>query len=234
MRQQATGFIETLRTYAGRPALLQAHLARLSEALPELDIASLGHQIERTLDDRPGEWMIRVEASPSGAEVELRPLPDHALEDPARPISALVCDAPGYSYPRKYASRELHEALLARAEQAGAEEALIADAGELIEGTRTSVFLLTGDQLVTPPLGRPLPGITRAAVIELASSLGLSVCERAVRVEEWRSADELLLTNSLIGLRRVDRVDGEPLGGKAPDLTERIRSALLAHYERAL
>lgn len=51
-----------------------------------------------------------------------------------------------------------------------------------------NVFFVYGDTLVTPPLtGTILPGITRDSIITLARDRGLSVEERPVAFEDWRS-----------------------------------------------
>ena len=74
----------------------------------------------------------------------------------------------------------------------GCDQVLWLDAVEhrwLEEVGTMNLFLLIGDELVTPPLGGSiLPGITRETVITLAREWGLTVSERLVSIEEVREA----------------------------------------------
>jgi len=118
---------------------------------------------------------------------------------------------------------------LQEARAAGADDAILLNTrGYVAEGTVGNLFLVSGRTLVTPSLDQGvLPGTVRAAVIELASGIGLEVAERAVRPEELARADEVLLTNAIGLVRSVCEVDGRPIGdGKYP-VSKRIRRALL-------
>ncbi|MEE9401154.1 MAG: aminotransferase class IV, partial [Dehalococcoidia bacterium] len=100
--------------------------------------------------------------------------------------------------------------------------------GFLCEGSTSNVFLVTGNSLVTPDEESGcLPGVTRQAVIELASELGIGVVQREVQIEELLRADEAFVTNSLLELMPLGEVDGKPIGGesekeKGSKVTERL------------
>ncbi|MBI3922657.1 MAG: aminotransferase class IV family protein, partial [Armatimonadetes bacterium] len=120
--------------------------------------------------------------------------------------------------------------LLARrgARSAGAEEALFLNVeGNVAEAAASNVFLVLGGQLVTPDLSSGLlPGITRAAVIEVGGRLGLQVEERAVSLAELRDADEAFLTNSVVELLPLVSVEGGPIGkGKPGPVTLQLHAA---------
>jgi branched-subunit amino acid aminotransferase/4-amino-4-deoxychorismate lyase len=209
---------ETLRTYDGVPALLDEHLARLGVS----EDATLRRDVLDRLAGESGDVVIRI----VGRDIEFRPLPPDDDD-----VDLVTAEVPGYAYPIKLVDRELHNGLI---DATDAFDVLIHDDGMVIEGTRTNVFALTGDMLVTPPLGRPLPGVTRAAIAALAPSLGLSVEERDLSLDELREADEVLVTNSLRGVKRVATIDGEPVGGRQTDVRDELDAALLAYYrERA-
>ncbi len=81
------------------------------------------------------------------------------------------------------------------AEQArarGCDQVLWLDAVEhrwLEEVGTMNLFLLIGDELVTPPLGGSiLAGVTRESVIEIARDWGLTVTERPVSIDEVQQA----------------------------------------------
>ena len=107
---------------------------------------------------------------------------------------------------------------LAEARRAGADEAIFLDGdGHCSEATSSNLFALVGDTLVTPPVScGALPGITRAAVIELARAAMLPVAERVLELDELRGAAEAFLTRSLREIAPLVRVGGEAIGDGAP------------------
>jgi branched-chain amino acid aminotransferase len=72
------------------------------------------------------------------------------------------------------------------------------------EFTASNVFVVKGGTVFTPPLADgPLPGITRRAVLALASAGGLAVGEQSFGPELFDTADEVFATNSLIEIAPV-------------------------------
>lgn len=118
--------------------------------------------------------------------------------------------------------------VLARREAAAAraDEALMLNTrGELACAAAANLFWVSGGRLYTPHQDcGVLAGITRARVIAAAAALGEPV--RAVRAgpEALRQADGIFLTNSLIGLRPVARLDGRAV--KRWDGLTRLEAAL--------
>ena len=102
-----------------------------------------------------------------------------------------------------------------------------------------NIFMVLGDELVTPALGDTiLAGITRAAVLTLARErYGREVIERSVALEEVvRAAEagslkEVFIASTALQLRPVSRiVDGDKtvnLPDETP-LTERLYRDLVA------
>jgi branched-chain amino acid aminotransferase len=125
------------------------------------------------------------------------------------------------------------EAVLARREAlaAGADEALVLDtAGHLAEAAAANVFLLVRGRLRTPPLACGiLPGITRAAVLELADAAGIEVDAAPVQPAELAQAEELFLTSSLREVVPVVEVGGRPVGAGRPGP---VAARLLEAYRR--
>jgi branched-chain amino acid aminotransferase len=128
---------------------------------------------------------------------------------------------------------------LAEARARGAEDALLLDTeGHLSEGSSSNVFLVLGTTLTTPPLScGALPGITRAAVLEIARGMAMRVAERPIPRRELRGAHELFLTSSLRGIAPVSHVDGDggpayAVGDGAPGEITRTITAAYAELVR--
>jgi len=116
-----------------------------------------------------------------------------------------------------------------RAADAGAQEAIIVRQGEVLEGSSTSIFVVSGDIVSTPPnSNRILPGTTRDAAVELMSNL-LSVAVRSISVEELRSADEVWIAAATRDVIPVTHIDGAPVGdGKPGPRWQKIYQAFTA------
>jgi 4-amino-4-deoxychorismate lyase len=78
---------------------------------------------------------------------------------------------------------------------------LLDEEGHVIEGTMSNLFAVKRGTLVTPDLTRcGVAGIMRTVVMEQAGHLGLDVSVKPLPLADVEQADELFLTNSLIGI----------------------------------
>jgi D-alanine transaminase len=104
-----------------------------------------------------------------------------------------------------------------QAADAGAKEAIIVRDGEVLEGSSTSLLIVAGGVIATPPNShRILPGTTRDAALELAARLSLPVQVRRISVEEMLRADEVWLSAATRDALPITRIDGQPIGAGRP------------------
>jgi len=99
------------------------------------------------------------------------------------------------------------------ARRQGAREALFCDpAGNLLEGATSNLFAIVDGTLVTPPAGElVLAGTMRRNVLNAANYLGLPWSIAPLPMAELPSAEEVFLSNSLIGLLPVTKIEDIPL-----------------------
>ncbi len=93
-------------------------------------------------------------------------------------------------------------------------------------GSTSNVFVVQDGTLITPPargeeasgaLPSPvLPGVTRAALLEIARENGLAVEQRLLDIDDVLGAQELMLSNSGWGLLPVIGVERESVGEGVP------------------
>lgn len=103
-----------------------------------------------------------------------------------------------------------------QAADASANEAIIVRDGEVLEGSSTSVFVIKGGVVATPPNShRILPGTTRDAALAIAKERG-KVEIRKVTLDELRKADEVWISAATRDVLPVTRVDGAPIGSGKP------------------
>ncbi len=108
------------------------------------------------------------------------------------------------------------------------------DEGVVTEGSLSSVFAVVGGELRTHPAGaRILPGVTRAAVLELAAAFGVPAREAACTLGELRAADELFVANTTADVMPVAALDGRPVGAGRPGPVARRLGAALAERVRS-
>lgn len=98
---------------------------------------------------------------------------------------------------------------------AGYDEAILLNhRGFVAEASTSNVFLVRGDELITPGAGSDiLEGITRACVLQIARDMGLTVVERDMHRSELLVADEVFLTGTGCEIVPVAEIDGRCLGG---------------------
>ncbi|MCP1676296.1 4-amino-4-deoxychorismate lyase [Natronocella acetinitrilica] len=104
---------------------------------------------------------------------------------------------------------------------------LLDQQGHVAEGVQSNTFAVVGDRLLTPTLvDYGVAGVMRGYVLRLAESVGLRPQTGRFSLGTWLQADEVFMTNSLIGIWPVRRIgDSEiPLG----PVSMKLRAALLA------
>lgn len=112
----------------------------------------------------------------------------------------------------------------------GAREALFrSEDGLVLEGATSNLFILKGNLLITPEAGElVLAGIMRRQVLLRAKDFGLHIEERPVTTAELLLADEAFLTNALIDVLPIARIEATPLkrGPKALKLLHSVRESI--------
>ncbi|MBL7069588.1 MAG: aminodeoxychorismate lyase [Candidatus Omnitrophica bacterium] len=106
------------------------------------------------------------------------------------------------------------------AQRRGATDALLLNTkGEVAESAVSNIFMVKKKDLVTPSLeSGALAGITREIVLSLAHRLNLNPVERRVGLAELKSAKEAFLTNTLMEVMPVVRVDNKRIANGRPGL----------------
>ncbi len=162
--------------------------------------------------------------------VAASPLPDYPQSWSVHGVVARYCETRLAVQPRLAGIKHLNrlENVLARAEWTDpqiAEGVLLDTDGNVIEGTRSNLFLVEGPDLVTPDLTRcGVAGVTRDRVIEAAAKQVVSCRIERISVARLEAAQEIFLVNSLIGVWPVSALGGRRWTGLA--MAARVRKWL--------
>lgn len=222
---------EAVKVVDGQPFALQRHLDRLEDSaaglgLVGLDVDDVRRGVAAVLDGEPitlGRLRITVTGgnAPLGSGRGSDPLTVIVVASPMDPApeTTAVITVP---WPRnergalaglKTTSYGENVVALARAQQAGASEAVFANlAGNLCEGTGTNVFYVVDGEVRTPTLASGcLAGVTRALLIEW---FGATEVDEPLEVAA--GADEIFLVSTTRDVQGVRRWDDRELDAPGP------------------
>jgi branched-chain amino acid aminotransferase len=248
------GLFETLRSYNGRPFLLEDHLERLASSAKALDIPlnrspeELRQAVEDLLKrNKLKEAYIRITLSRGeswhyGLEpheplqptlvIETRPFKPHPEESYKQGMSLIVSD-----YRRsttcplgRHKTSNFLLGILAKqeAKRKGAQDALLLNTdGDVCEATVSNIFMVEGGKVVTPSLkANILLGITRKTVLALCKQEKIPISSELFKTERLLKADEAFLTNSLVEIMPVATIENSAIGKSVPGkTTKRIMEA---------
>jgi 4-amino-4-deoxychorismate lyase len=229
------GVFRTLRVVAARPLWWQTHLAKLAEdcariglQAPRSDSWDADFELIQTLitsADKSGvlKLMVTRGSGPRGYAPPALPHSrrvmrfDASFKTPsahsAAGVNLRICALRLGWQPRLAGVKHLNrlENVLARAEwnDPAIDEGLLMDHTErVISGVMSNLFIWRQNQLLTPRLDQcGVAGVARARLMQLAAEQGLDVKEVDLNLASVFDADEVMLTNSVWGLRRVARLD---------------------------
>ncbi|WP_018504509.1 branched-chain-amino-acid transaminase [Parafrankia discariae] len=102
--------------------------------------------------------------------------------------------------------------------KAGYDEAIMTSPnGHIADGSGENVFIVSGRQVITPPLSDgPLGGITRASVMQIAADQGYEVREQHIVRTDLYLADEAFFTGTAAEIVPISEVDDRRIGAGRP------------------
>ena len=107
---------------------------------------------------------------------------------------------------------------------------LLNEREEVAECTSANIFAVVGGKTYTPPLeSGPLPGVTRAVMLEELEVPDAPVTERVLRLDDLFAADEVFITSTTRELMPVHQVGERRISAGGPGawpVMEKLRAAL--------
>ncbi|MGD8378771.1 MAG: aminodeoxychorismate lyase [Gammaproteobacteria bacterium] len=112
------------------------------------------------------------------------------------------------------------------------DELLMCDGQDrVVEGTRSNLFVVEADRLLTPGLERNgVAGIMRGLVMEAAVREEIRVVETDLARDRLGNARELMVCNAVMGLQGVTALASRPLASGT--ITRRLQARLVAMEDR--
>ena len=120
------------------------------------------------------------------------------------------------------------------------EAILVNTKGHIAEGSRSNIFLVKRGILYTPSLDSGcIPGIARGIILKLARQNHIRAVEAKIRIKDLLSADEAFISNSLMKIMPLVKVNGVSLSDARPGemtqiLLKRYREIAIRRREVSL
>jgi 4-amino-4-deoxychorismate lyase len=253
--QYGDGLFETIRIHRSEPEFLKRHIKRLTAGcerlkFPAMDWSLVGHELKELAAQHDNAVLKlilsrrcagRGYGPVSGQAVtriaSVQPLPEWPANPAHSGIRVRICDARLAVQPLLGGIKHLNrlEQVLARAEwddPAIAEGLMLSDSDRLVEGTMSNVFILANQVLITPDLSAcGVAGVMRSVILDLAESLGIDTEIRSICLDDVKTAREVFVCNSLIGIWPLVSIDG--IGSFDPGPITRQLQAALAECDKA-
>jgi len=243
------GLFETMRAEGGRVFRLESHLERLRRSanavltpMEPSDLPDATVFRELLARNELNEARVRMTVSAGSMRED--------SEGDVRRLTVCATASPLSGYPAELYDRGVHAAVcdfrqstsdplaghkstaylprllgLRQAQQKRCTEAIwFTTRNELAEGSITNVFVVRGGMLKTPPLDTPvLPGIARGLVLQIASDCGIECEQSPLSIDDLLDADEVLLTNAIMQVMPVVRVEKHDIGpGRVGPIGKRL------------
>jgi len=238
------GVFEGIRFYNGRIFRLEEHIRRLFDSaraiilnLPWTQEEVCRFTCETVAANGLTDGYIRLVVTRGAGELGLNPYlcpkpsmfiiastiklyPDEYYRNG---LSIITCatrrPAPAALMPQVKSLNYLNN-IMAKVEaiQANALEAvMLNEQGYVAECTGDNLFLVKNGELFTPPVSDgALDGITRAAIIEIANTLGIPFAEKSLTRYDIYTADECFLTGTAAEVIPVVELDRRCIGSGKP------------------
>jgi branched-chain amino acid aminotransferase len=221
------GLFETMRSYHGKIPFLENHLKRLISSSEIIDlnaptISQLRRDIYRVLKvSNARDAYIRLnvwQGKKTNTAVMVKKFIPYKQAIYEKGFQGIIVNYRQNEFSPLSRIKSLNYLLLflarREAESQSTDEAILLNTqGYLAEGSRSNIFLVKNKKIFTPSSDCGcLAGIIRKIVIELARKEGLRVFEQKIPPKDLFNADEAFLTNSLIEVMPLSKVNRRNIG----------------------
>ncbi|MDP6925260.1 MAG: aminodeoxychorismate lyase [Candidatus Scalindua sp.] len=247
------GIYETLRSYNGKPFKLSDHLERMRHSAKQLRISfsytneNIGEWINELIElncSQDAYIRITLSRGTGGGRLQM----DDNIEPttmiqvkPFTPYDSKLYDE-GMSLVvsnskrsttcpiSSHKSTNLLKSILLKeeAKKRSALESIIINTDEHVaECVVSNIFFVNNGKAVTPSLDTNiLPGITRRTVLDICKESSIPTSEERFKVEALLNAEEVFITNSLMEIMPVSKIENYKIGETIPGkITQRLINA---------
>lgn len=202
------GIFETI-LFLDSPILLEEHLNRLEKGMKILNLISLERETLSTFLNTLNikNKAVKVVVTPENIIIKGREIP-YNEEDYSKGKALKICEVRRNSTSKlnnvKWCGYYENILLKDEAIKAGYDDALfLNEKGVVCETTCANIFIIKNGRVLTPKIEDGLlGGIIREWIIS-----NFNVIEKSITIEEVLESDEVFITNSLMGVMKVNKIE---------------------------
>ncbi len=210
---------EVVRVYEGNPSFLQDHLERFSNSLLKF---SINYSVDY---EKIGERILRLveKSQVKNNNVKL------VLFEEEGKYNLLIYFIKSFYPPRdyyeegvntilyfherenpniKYSAKTFRDKVALELEKNQAFEALLYNKDkEILEGSRSNIFFIKDEKLITAPGHLVLQGITRKHILRAAEEIEMDIVFEPLKLDELKSIDACFMSGTSIGMLPISKID---------------------------
>lgn len=207
------GVFETILV-KDRPIFLYEHIDRLNKSIKVLNIGEKIYSdkiLKLILDYNIRNCVLKIVVTEKNIILTTRSV-NYKLEDYKKGFSLKISKSIRNSKSKLTYIKSINylENILEREEaiKNGYDEvAFLNENGYLSEGSMSNIFIIKNNKIFTPDINQGLlPGIIRSFIIKR-----YNVIEKKISLEELFDADEIFITNSILGIMGISKIENKIL-----------------------
>jgi len=238
------GLFETMRVYSGKVFLLERHIKRLLDGCKQFDIIPpKAELLKRAVNNtvrrnklRSAYMRLNVWKARKTTRIFIFTKKNYFYNNKdylkgwsAKIIKEIKLNETSPLTYHKTLNYYFYKYLTNRVIKKGIDESILLNTkGFVCEGSRSNIFIVHNNKVITPSSRSGcLSGITRGAVIELCRKLKIDIRQKDLKTQDLFKSQEIFLTNSLIGIMPLVKIDNKNIGSGKPGM---LSILLLAKY----
>lgn len=116
-------------------------------------------------------------------------------------------------------------------EEKNAYEALLVDeSGYITEGSRSNIFFIKDNEILTPPGGKVLLGVTRNYVLKICEELNIKVKEEQINTKNLKEIQGAFITGTTVDVLPILSIDNIKLS----TVSNNIMQSIIQSYNRVM
>ena len=227
---------EVIRVIDKTPLFLEKHLSRLSASaklmnlelpMTEFEIISTIKKLVDINNVEAGNIKLVFKYDEERCNSIFYFLKHHypSVEQYDKGVSTVLYHGERSNPNAKVVNNSFREQVDSKLKVADAYEAILVDRnGNITEGSKSNIFIIKGQEVITSPLDAVLPGITREYIIEACRSLQLTVKEEFINYKDLKEVDALFISGTSPKVLPINKVDNMEYASANNEVLVNIRN----------
>jgi branched-chain amino acid aminotransferase len=236
---------EVVRVMDGKPVFLKEHFDRMNESIRlsrikgRLDYEEFKDSIDLLIRENPYRNLnIRISYLYDEKPLTLFYFIESyypTREEFRRGIHTVTLKMERSNPNAKLYQKELRDEVTRLIKEKNVFEALLVNHdGTISEGSRSNIFFVKGNKLITPPDSSVLLGVTRSKVISLCEDNGIEIEKRIIRLDEIGGFDGAFITGTSNDVLPVKTIDDRVYNSPDNDLVKRVSELYLEEVAKEI